>query len=94
MTNLAVLLGFFVFSSFMSYIQFLCIHLCRLVFGHKDNPARLPKCPRVVVISYTMLRRLRRNIVEQEWATLVVDESHNLRCTKKACENDEVQSPF
>ncbi|XP_075112779.1 uncharacterized protein LOC107811423 [Nicotiana tabacum] len=61
-----------------------------LVFGHKDNPARLPKCPRVVVISYTMLRRLRRNIVEQEWATLVVDESHNLRCTKKACENDEI----
>lgn len=61
-----------------------------LVFGHQDNPARLPKCPRVVVTSYTMLRRLRKSMVEQEWATMVVDESHNLRCTKKASENEEI----
>ncbi|KAJ8536294.1 hypothetical protein K7X08_034695 [Anisodus acutangulus] len=61
-----------------------------LVFGHQDNPARLPKCPRVVVTSYTMLRRLRRSMLEQEWATLVVDESHNLRCTKKASESEEI----
>ncbi|PHT47685.1 hypothetical protein CQW23_11893 [Capsicum baccatum] len=61
-----------------------------LVFGHQDNPARLPKCPRVVVTSYTMLRRLRKSMLEQEWATLVVDESHNLRCTKKTSENEEI----
>ncbi|XP_059303669.1 uncharacterized protein LOC132055726 isoform X3 [Lycium ferocissimum] len=61
-----------------------------LVFGHQDNPARLPKCPRVVVTSYTMLRRLRKSMLEQEWATLVVDESHNLRCTKKASETEEI----
>ncbi|XP_060205006.1 uncharacterized protein LOC132632894 isoform X1 [Lycium barbarum] len=61
-----------------------------LVFGQKDNPARLPKCPRVVVTSYTMLRRLRKSMLEQEWATLVVDESHNLRCTKKASETEEI----
>ncbi|XP_015071058.1 DNA annealing helicase and endonuclease ZRANB3 [Solanum pennellii] len=61
-----------------------------LVFGHQDNPARLPKCPRVVVTSFTMLRRLRKSMLEQEWATLVVDESHNLHCTKKASENEEI----
>lgn len=48
------------------------------------------KCPRVVVISYSMLRRLRMSILEQEWVTLIVDESHNLRCTKKSSERDEV----
>ncbi|GER51811.1 SNF2 and helicase domain-containing protein [Striga asiatica] len=60
-----------------------------LVFGHQDNPARLPKLPKIVVISYTMLRRLRSSMLEQKWATLIVDESHHLHCNKKAVEKDE-----
>lgn len=91
MTNLAVLIDFFLFSALVLSFTFSFFHL---VFGHQDNPARLPKCPRVVVTSFTMLRRLRKSMLEQEWATLVVDESHNLHCTKKASENEEVQSSF
>ncbi|KAL2479170.1 SNF2 domain-containing protein [Forsythia ovata] len=63
-----------------------------LVFCHQDNPAHLTKCPKVVVISYAMLRRLRRFILEQEWVTLIVDESHNLRCTNKSSEPDELKA--
>ncbi|KAG8388752.1 hypothetical protein BUALT_Bualt02G0158000 [Buddleja alternifolia] len=62
-----------------------------LVFGHQDNPARLAKRPRVVVISYTMLRRLQSSMLEQEWVTLIVDESHHLHCNKKSSEKDELQ---
>ncbi|WVZ21261.1 hypothetical protein V8G54_008583 [Vigna mungo] len=53
------------------------------VFGHQDNPIYLTRKPRVVVISYTMLHRLRKNMLELQWALLVVDESHHVRCTKK-----------
>jgi len=53
------------------------------VFGHQDNPIYLTRSPRVVVISYTMLHRLRKNMLELEWALLIVDESHHVRCTKK-----------
>ncbi|CAA0825820.1 SNF2 domain-containing protein / helicase domain-containing protein / HNH endonuclease domain-containing protein, partial [Striga hermonthica] len=63
-----------------------------LVFGHQDNPARLPKIPKIVVISYNMLRRLRSSMLEQKWATLIVDESHHLHCNKKAVENDELKA--
>ncbi|GKU88872.1 hypothetical protein SLEP1_g3086 [Rubroshorea leprosula] len=63
-----------------------------LVFGHRDNPAYLKRCPRVVVISYTMLSRLRKTMLEQNWAVLIVDESHHLRCSKKPSEPDEIQS--
>ncbi|XP_073123529.1 uncharacterized protein [Henckelia pumila] len=63
-----------------------------LVFGHRDNPARLAEQPRVVVISYTMLRRLQKSMLEQEWATLIIDESHHLRCSKKSLEKDELQA--
>ena len=62
------------------------------VFGHLNNPANLTRCPRVVVISYTMLRRLRKSILEREWALLIVDESHHLRCSKKKSEPQEVKS--
>lgn len=61
------------------------------VFGHQNNPANLKRCPRVVVISYTMLHRLRKSMLAQEWALLIVDESHHVRCTKKASEPGEVQ---
>ncbi|XP_022634758.1 SWI/SNF-related matrix-associated actin-dependent regulator of chromatin subfamily A-like protein 1 [Vigna radiata var. radiata] len=54
-----------------------------LVFGHQDNPIYLTRKPRVVVISYTMLHRLRKNMLELQWALLIVDESHHVRCTKK-----------
>ncbi|RDY04796.1 DNA annealing helicase and endonuclease ZRANB3, partial [Mucuna pruriens] len=54
-----------------------------LVFGHQDNPVYLTRSPRVVVISYTMLHRLRKSMLERQWALLIVDESHHVRCTKK-----------
>ncbi|OMO51229.1 SNF2-related protein [Corchorus capsularis] len=63
-----------------------------LVFGHRDNPAYLKKSPKVVVISFTMLNRLRKIMLEQEWALLVVDESHHLRCSRKASESGEIQT--
>ncbi|XP_027125391.1 uncharacterized protein [Coffea arabica] len=63
-----------------------------LVFCHQDNPTRLAKCPKVVVISYKMLHHLWRSMLQQEWATLIVDESHHLRCTKKRSEPEEIKS--
>ncbi|XVF50048.1 hypothetical protein PTKIN_Ptkin04bG0063400 [Pterospermum kingtungense] len=63
-----------------------------LVFGHRDNPAYLNKQPKVIVISYTMLNHLRKSMLEQEWALLIVDESHHLRCSKKATEAGEIQT--
>ncbi|XP_042035654.1 DNA annealing helicase and endonuclease ZRANB3 isoform X3 [Salvia splendens] len=62
-----------------------------LVFRGPDNPARLTKLPRIVVISYTMLRRLRSSMLEQDWVTLIVDESHHLHCSKQSSEKDELQ---
>ncbi|KAL1531695.1 DNA helicase [Salvia divinorum] len=62
-----------------------------LVFRGPDNPARLAKLPRIVVISYTMLRRLRNSMLEQDWVTLIVDESHHLHCSKQSSEKDELQ---
>ncbi|KAK7304668.1 hypothetical protein VNO77_42553 [Canavalia gladiata] len=60
-------------------------HFDHLVFfGHQDNPIYLTRSPRVVVISYTMLHRLRKSMLEREWALLIVDESHHVRCTKKS----------
>ncbi|XP_052180082.1 uncharacterized protein LOC127793271 isoform X4 [Diospyros lotus] len=63
-----------------------------LVFGRENNPIHLTRCPRVVVISYTMLNRLQRSILGQEWALLIVDESHHVRCTKKSSEPGEIQA--
>ncbi|WZY80175.1 hypothetical protein YC2023_026559 [Brassica napus] len=50
-----------------------------LVFGHQNNPAYLPRWPKVVVISYTMLQRLRKTMLEREWALLILDESHHIQ---------------
>ncbi|KAF6171728.1 hypothetical protein GIB67_007249 [Kingdonia uniflora] len=63
-----------------------------LVFGHQDNPSHLTRWPRVVVISYTMLHRLRKSMLEQEWALLIVDESQHVRSTKKPSEPEEIQA--
>ncbi|KAL6511707.1 hypothetical protein OROGR_021304 [Orobanche gracilis] len=60
-----------------------------LVFGHQNNPARLVKCPKVVITSYTMLNRLRKSMSQQDWAVLIVDESHHVRCSKQVSESDE-----
>ncbi|RVW83348.1 DNA annealing helicase and endonuclease ZRANB3 [Vitis vinifera] len=62
------------------------------VFGHQNNPAHLTRCPRVVVISYTMLHRLRKSMLEREWALLIVDESHHLQCTKKKSEPQKIKA--
>lgn len=60
------------------------------VYSHQDNPAQLTKCPKVVVTSYTMLEHLQRSMIGREWATLIVDESHHLRCSKKRSDTKEV----
>ncbi|XP_045825146.1 DNA annealing helicase and endonuclease ZRANB3 isoform X2 [Trifolium pratense] len=63
-----------------------------LVFGHQDNPVYLTRCPKVVVISYTMLHRLRKSMLERKWALLIVDESHHVRATKKTSEPGEIKA--
>ncbi|CAA7026960.1 unnamed protein product [Microthlaspi erraticum] len=63
-----------------------------LVFGHQNNPAYLPKWPKVVVISYKMLQHLRKTMLEREWALLIVDESHHLRCSQKKSETPELKT--
>ncbi|VFQ74958.1 unnamed protein product [Cuscuta campestris] len=63
-----------------------------LVFGHQDNPSHLSRIPRFVVISYTMLKRLKRSILEHEWAIIIIDESHHLRCSKKKSEPEEIKA--
>ena len=61
-----------------------------VVFGRKNNLADNVKTPKVVVISYTMLKRLKKNMMKRKWAMLIVDESHNLRCTRNKVECEEV----
>ncbi|XP_023516624.1 DNA annealing helicase and endonuclease ZRANB3 [Cucurbita pepo subsp. pepo] len=63
-----------------------------LVFGHLDNPCHLSKFPKVVVISYTMLHRLCKSILQQKWSLLIVDESHHVRCAKKSSESEEIKA--
>ncbi|KAG6529050.1 hypothetical protein ZIOFF_011244 [Zingiber officinale] len=62
------------------------------VFGHQDNLDYLERHPKVVVISYTMLSRLRKAMLERNWSVIIVDESHNIRCTKKQFESEETKS--
>lgn len=53
------------------------------VFGHENNPINLARTPKVVVISYKMLSNLKKSILQQQWAVMIVDESHHVRCTKR-----------
>ncbi|XP_062187807.1 uncharacterized protein LOC133891109 isoform X2 [Phragmites australis] len=53
-----------------------------LVFGHQDSLEYLDATPRAVIISYKMLSRLRKCMMNRLWALMIVDESHNIRCTK------------
>lgn len=63
-----------------------------LVFGRQDNLDYLDASPRVVVISYKMLSRLRKSMVNRRWALMIIDESHNIRCTKKKQEKNETKA--
>ncbi|THU59325.1 hypothetical protein C4D60_Mb07t00970 [Musa balbisiana] len=63
-----------------------------LVFGHRDNLDYLERHPKVVVVSYTMLNRLQKTMLERNWSLMIVDESHNVRCTKKQMESEETKS--
>ena len=60
------------------------------MFGRKNDLVQNMQPPQVVVISYFMLARLRRSMVSHKWGMLIVDESHNLRCTLKKAECEEV----
>lgn len=60
------------------------------VFGHQNNLDRLERDPKVVVISYNMLNRLQQSMLEKRWEVMIIDESHNIRCTKKTSESGEV----
>eukprot|EP00850_Spirogloea_muscicola_P002849 SM000011S19027 [mRNA] locus=s11:399749:406722:- [translate_table: standard] len=74
----------------MSYLSPTDIHL---VFGRKDyvdsTEGRLPK---VVVTSYTMLPRIRASLSRIQWGMVIVDESHNMRTSKKTYECEEVSA--
>ncbi|KAK8933688.1 CHD3-type chromatin-remodeling factor PICKLE [Platanthera zijinensis] len=63
-----------------------------LVFGRQNNLDYLEGSPKIVVISYTMLSRLRKSMLEREWSLMIVDESHNIRCTKKKVESEETKA--
>ncbi|KAK6920937.1 HNH endonuclease [Dillenia turbinata] len=63
-----------------------------LVFGHENNPAYLTRSPKVVVISYTMLKHLQKSMIEREWALLIIDESHHLRSSKRFSEPGETKA--
>lgn len=63
------------------------------MFRHQDSLERIERVPRVVVTSYTMLKRLQKSMFERRWAVMIVDESHNIHCTKKGNESAEVKKP-
>ncbi|KAG0605049.1 hypothetical protein M758_9G027500 [Ceratodon purpureus] len=71
------------------YLSPLDVHL---VFGQKNDLAENMELPRVVVISYHMLTRLRESILSRKWGMVIVDEAHNLRCTRKKVECDETMA--
>ncbi|XP_020593583.1 DNA annealing helicase and endonuclease ZRANB3 isoform X2 [Phalaenopsis equestris] len=63
-----------------------------LVFGRQNNLDYLGRSPKIVVISFTMLCRLRKSMMVREWSLMIVDESHNIRCTKKRMEPEETKT--
>ncbi|XP_035816379.1 uncharacterized protein [Zea mays] len=63
-----------------------------IVFGRQDSLEHLNATPRAVIISYQMLSRLRESMVNRTWALMIVDESHNIRCTKKLEEKYETKA--
>ncbi|EFJ17354.1 hypothetical protein SELMODRAFT_233770 [Selaginella moellendorffii] len=70
------------------WLPFLSPSDVHLVFGREDDLKDL-KTPKVVVISYNMLRRLRESILRCSWETVIVDESHNIRCSKRPTDSEE-----
>ncbi|KAJ3673121.1 hypothetical protein LUZ60_006495 [Juncus effusus] len=63
-----------------------------LVFGHQNSLDYLEHCPKVVIISYRMLSRLKRSMIDKKWGLMIIDESHNIRCTKKKAESEETKT--
>uniref|UniRef100_A0ACD5ULP0 Uncharacterized protein n=1 Tax=Avena sativa TaxID=4498 RepID=A0ACD5ULP0_AVESA len=63
-----------------------------LVFGRQDSLDYLDACPKVVIISYKMLSHLRRSMSTRRWALMIIDESHNIRCTKMKQENNQTNA--
>lgn len=67
-----------------------CIQCVAAVFGRKNKLTDNMELPKVVVISFYMLARLRESMLSRKWGMVIVDEAHNLRCTRKKVECDEV----
>ncbi|KAK1679074.1 hypothetical protein QYE76_039922 [Lolium multiflorum] len=63
-----------------------------LVFGRQDSLDYLDACPKVVIISYKMLSHLRKSMITRRWALMIIDESHNIRCTKMKQENNQTNA--
>ncbi|KAH7280039.1 hypothetical protein KP509_37G049700 [Ceratopteris richardii] len=74
------------------WLPFLLPADVHLVFGRKTRIPDGAKTPKVVVISYTMLCRLKKQMMMHKWALLIVDESHTLRCTRNKLECQETTS--
>ncbi|GAQ80637.1 SNF2 domain containing protein [Klebsormidium nitens] len=74
------------------WLPFLGPRDVHLVFSFQNDLQEGVPCPKVVVISYTMLRRLKRTFAAHKWGVLIVDESHNLRTTKNPKETEEKET--
>ncbi|KAM0936696.1 putative DNA helicase chromatin remodeling SNF2 family [Dioscorea sansibarensis] len=74
------------------WLPFLLPKDIHLVFGQQNNLDRLERDPKVVVISYNMLNRLQRSVLGKRWEIMIIDESHNIRCTKKTSESGETKA--
>lgn len=64
------------------------------VFGRKNNLTENMELPKVVVTSFNMLTRLRESMLSRKWGMVIVDEAHNIRCTSRKVECDEVSLVF
>eukprot|EP00850_Spirogloea_muscicola_P005681 SM000026S08930 [mRNA] locus=s26:539501:546330:- [translate_table: standard] len=74
----------------MTYLSPTDIHL---VFGRRDDvDGKEGRLPKVVVTSYTMLPRIRASLSCIQWGMVIVDESHNMRTSKKLYECEEVSA--
>lgn len=79
-----------VYEIFLFKIYLFIFFFAFPVFARQNSVDYLEACPKVVVVSYRMLNRLRKSMIGRKWALMIIDESHNIRCTKKKFEKDEV----
>ncbi|KAJ7564591.1 hypothetical protein O6H91_02G024600 [Diphasiastrum complanatum] len=73
------------------WLPFLSPNDLHLVFGRRNDLLDSTP-PKVVIISYTMLNRLRGSMLAKNWEVVIVDESHNLRSSKRIQESEEIRS--